>query len=71
MYVTDADAAFERAVEAGATVTMPLADMFWGDRYGKLVDPFGHEWSVATHIEDVTPDEMERRFQAEMKKFAA
>src|SRR5262245_43776361 len=48
LYVEDADAAFTRAVEAGATVTMPLADMFWGDRYGKLVDPFGHHWSIAT-----------------------
>jgi uncharacterized glyoxalase superfamily protein PhnB len=61
MYVTDADAVFKRAVAAGATVTMPLADMFWGDRYGKLVDPFGHHWSIATHVEDLTPEQMEER----------
>ncbi len=57
LYVEDADAVFQRAVKAGATATMPLADMFWGDRYGKLNDPFGHEWSVATHKKDVTPEE--------------
>jgi PhnB protein len=61
LYVTDADAAFERAVEAGATVRMPLADMFWGDRYGQVVDPFGHSWSIAEHLEDLTPDQMEER----------
>ena len=53
-----------KAVAAGATVTMPLRDMFWGDRYGKLVDPFGHHWSIAEHLEDVTPDEMQRRLMA-------
>ncbi len=58
VYVDDVDAAFARAADAGATVTMPLADMFWGDRYGVLVDPFGHRWSLATHVRDVTPDEM-------------
>ena len=58
LYVRDADAAFKRAVTAGATVRMPLADMFWGDRYGRLADPFGHEWSVATHTRDVPPQEM-------------
>lgn len=57
LYVEDADAVFQRAVKAGATPTMPLTDMFWGDRYGKLKDPFGHEWSVATHKKDVTPEE--------------
>jgi uncharacterized glyoxalase superfamily protein PhnB len=61
LYVTDADATFARAVEAGATVTMPLADMFWGDRFGKLVDPFGHHWSVSEHLEDLTPEQMEER----------
>jgi uncharacterized glyoxalase superfamily protein PhnB len=65
MYVTDADAAFSRAVEAGATVTMPLANMFWGDRFGKLVDPFGHHWSIAEHLEDVTPEQMKERMAAE------
>ena len=57
LYVENADAVFARAIGAGAKVTMPLADMFWGDRYGKLEDPFGHHWSVATHIRDVTPEE--------------
>jgi uncharacterized glyoxalase superfamily protein PhnB len=61
LYVTDVDATFSRAVEAGATATMPVADMFWGDRYGKLVDPFGHNWSIATHLEDLTPEQMEER----------
>jgi uncharacterized glyoxalase superfamily protein PhnB len=53
------DAVVEQAVAAGAKVTMPVADMFWGDRYGTLEDPFGHHWSVATHVRDVTPDEMQ------------
>jgi uncharacterized glyoxalase superfamily protein PhnB len=57
VYVKDADAAFNKAVAAGCTVKMPLADMFWGDRYGKLTDPFGHAWSIATHKQDVTPAE--------------
>ena len=57
-YVPDVDAAFKRAVEAGAMVLMPVQDMFWGDRYGVLSDPFGHTWSLATHIKDVAPDQM-------------
>jgi PhnB protein len=64
IYVTDADAAFNRAVAAGATVKMPLADMFWGDRYGQLVDPFGHHWSIAEHLEDLTPAQMQERMAA-------
>jgi PhnB protein len=56
--VANADAAFGRAVDAGCTVTMPLADMFWGDRYGKLRDPYGHEWSIGQHLRDVSPAEM-------------
>ncbi len=64
LFVEDADAVFNRAVAAGAKVTMPLGDMFWGDRYGKLIDPFGHEWSVATHKEDLTPEEMRKRQEA-------
>lgn len=64
VYVTDADAAFARAVEAGATVVMPLADMFWGDRYGKLTDPFGHSWSIAEQLEALTPEQMAERQQA-------
>ena len=65
LYVTDVDAVFAQAVAAGATISMPVADMFWGDRYGKLVDPFGHHWSVATHIRDTTPEEM-RQAMAQM-----
>jgi uncharacterized glyoxalase superfamily protein PhnB len=66
LYVEDVDAVVARAVAAGAKVTMPVADMFWGDRYGRLEDPFGHHWSVATHIRDVTPAEM----QDAMRKMA-
>lgn len=62
--VTDADATFARAVEAGAKAVMPPADMFWGDRYGKLTDPFGHDWSISEHLEDVTPEQMEERMAA-------
>lgn len=58
MYVEDADAAFERAVFAGASIVMPVQEMFWGDRYGKLVDPFGHHWSIATCVKQVSPEEM-------------
>ena len=64
LYVTDADATFAQAVEAGATVSMPLADMFWGDRYGKVIDPFGHHWSIAEHLEDLTPEQMEEKMAA-------
>lgn len=58
LYVADADAALARAVDAGAMLTMPAADMFWGDRYGQVRDPFGHTWSIATHIRDVSPEEI-------------
>lgn len=58
LMVPDVDQAFQQAVDAGATVRMPPADMFWGDRYGQVVDPFGHHWSLATHIKDMTPAEM-------------
>ena len=64
LYVPDADATFAQAVKAGAKVKMPLMDMFWGDRYGIVVDPFGHVWSIATHKEDVSPEEMARRMAA-------
>ena len=60
LYVKDVDAFVARAVAAGAKITMPVADMFWGDRYGKLEDPYGHHWSVATHIRDVSMDEAQR-----------
>jgi uncharacterized glyoxalase superfamily protein PhnB len=64
LYVKDVDASFARADEAGCTAQMPPTDMFWGDRYGKLSDPFGHQWALATHKEDVAPDEMARRMAA-------
>ena len=63
LYVTDADAFVAKAVKAGATLKMPVQEMFWGDRYGVLEDPYGHSWSVATHVKDATPEEM----QAAMK----
>lgn len=61
LWVEDADAAWERAVKAGAQVKMPLENQFWGDRYGQLTDPFGFTWSIGTHVEDVTPEDMARR----------
>ncbi len=61
VYVEDVDAVFERAVKAGAKVVMTVQDQFYGDRTGMVEDPFGHRWSIATHIEDVTPDELSRR----------
>ena len=70
MYVDDADAVFEQAQTAGATVSMPLEDMFWGDRFGSLTDPFGHVWSVATHIEDVPEAEMAERAATAMSEMA-
>ena len=63
LYVDDADAFVARAVKAGAKLTMPVADMFWGDRYGQLEDPFGHRWSVGTHVRDVSPQEMQKAMQ--------
>jgi len=68
--VPDVDAAFARAMAAGATVKRPVADQFYGDRTGTLADPFGHVWSLSTHVEDVSPEEMDRRFQALMKPAA-
>lgn len=58
LYVDDVDASFQRAVAAGATPKMPPADMFWGDRYGQVIDPYGHRWSIATHVRDVPPEQM-------------
>jgi PhnB protein len=66
LYVPNVDKVFAQAVAAGATVEMPLENMFWGDRYGKLSDPFGHKWSLATHIEDLSPKEMAKRGAAAM-----
>ena len=67
LYVTDVDAVFKKATDAGAKVKMPVTDMFWGDRFGKIVDPFGHHWGIATHKEDPSPEEIKRR-QAEWEK---
>jgi PhnB protein len=66
MYVEDVDAVVKRAVDAGAMVTMEVADQFWGDRFGSVKDPFGHLWSIATHVEDVPPEEMAERAKAAM-----
>ena len=71
LYFPDVDARFALALANGATEKQPVQDQFYGDRSGTIVDPFGHVWTIATHIEDVAPEEMNRRFEAEMKKFAA
>ena len=71
LYIEDVDEAFHRAASAGVTVTMPVADMFWGDRCGQFMDPFGHKWSLATHKEDLSQEEIQKRgdvFFAEMAK---
>jgi PhnB protein len=64
LYVEDVDAVFKRAIKAGAREHSPVADMFWGDRYGRLVDPSGHEWGIATRKEDLTPEEIGKRAEA-------
>jgi PhnB protein len=66
LYVEDVDAVTQKAVDAGATVTMEVADQFWGDRFGSITDPFGHSWSIATHVEDVSPEEMAERAKEAM-----
>jgi uncharacterized glyoxalase superfamily protein PhnB len=68
IYTEDVDAAFKRAVSAGAQVKMPLMDQFWGDRYGMVADPFGHKWSIAAHTKDMSPDEMQRAQDEAMAK---
>jgi PhnB protein len=60
IYTPNVDAAFDRATSAGAKVAMPLMDQFWGDRYGLVTDPFGHRWSLASHVKDLSPEEMKR-----------
>ncbi len=70
IYVEDVDRLFNQAVSAGATVKMPLMDQFWGDRYGQVVDPFGHSWALAAHKEDVSQEEMERRSKAVFAEMA-
>jgi PhnB protein len=66
LYVEDVDSVVQDAVDAGATITMPIEDMFWGDRFGQVTDPFGHVWQIATHVEDVSPQDMEKRAQEAM-----
>ena len=68
IYSEDVEKLWKRAVDAGAKVEMPLADQFWGDRYGQLSDPWGHRWSLAQHVEDVAPAEMEKRMAAMMQQ---
>ena len=68
IYVEDVDSAFDRAIGAGAVVEMPVAEMFWGDRFGKLVDPFGHKWSMATHTRDMSMEEIEEAQEEFMSK---
>ena len=70
LYVEDVDEVVKQAVDAGATVTMEVSDQFWGDRFGSVTDPFGHSWSIATHVEDVPPDEMAERAKAAMAAMA-
>ena len=67
LYLEDVDAVFKQAVKAGAKETMPVQNMFWGDRFGKLTDPFGHKWMLASHIEDISPAEMQERTAAVSK----
>jgi len=70
VYVSDVDDVFQRALAAGARTDMPVQDMFWGDRYGKITDPFGQQWGIATHKEDVAPEEMQRRMKELFSKAA-
>jgi PhnB protein len=70
LHTEDVDALFNQAVAAGAQVRMPLADMFWGDRYGVVADPFGHQWSFASHKEDLTPEEISKRAEIAFKNSA-
>jgi uncharacterized glyoxalase superfamily protein PhnB len=71
IYSPDADKAFERATSAGAQVKMPLADQFWGDRYGVVTDPSGHHWSIATHVKDLSPEQMKAAMDEAMAKMPA
>jgi PhnB protein len=70
LYVQDVDGAYKKAIDAGAKPVMPPADMFWGDRFAKVVDPFGHHWGIATHKEDLSPAEMETRRKEWEKQMA-
>jgi uncharacterized glyoxalase superfamily protein PhnB len=71
LYVPDADAAFKKAVDSGASIQMPLQDAFWGDRWGCVTDPFGHTWSLATHKRDIGPEEMKKASAAACAEMAA
>jgi PhnB protein len=71
LYVEDVDAVFQQAIDAGATVAMPVDDMFWGDRFGSVTDPYGHSWGIATHVEDVPAEEIEERGRAAMAAMAS
>ena len=71
MYVQDVDAAYDKAVKAGATAKMPPSDMFWGDRFGQLVDPFGQEWGLATHKEDLTEEQIAKKAKEFYSQMAA
>jgi PhnB protein len=71
LYVEDVDAVVKQATNAGASITMEVADQFWGDRFGSVIDPFGHSWSIATHIEDLTPDEIAERGKAAMAEMSS
>ena len=64
VYVKDCDAVLNKAAKSGGTITVPASDMFWGDRFGRFTDPFGHEWSVSTHLEDLTDEEIAKRHEA-------
>ena len=71
LYVENVDEFVQQAVAAGATITMPVETQFWGDRYGRVQDPFGHNWQIATHVEDVPPDEMAKRAEQAMASMAS
>jgi PhnB protein len=70
LYVEEADTIFNRAVEAGSKIAMALENQFWGDRFGSITDPYGHSWGIATHVEDLTPEEIGRRAAAFFAKAA-
>ena len=71
LYVENADEVIQQAVDAGATVAAPLEDQFWGDRFGSVIDPFGHAWGLATHVEDVSPEEIGERSKQFIESFAS
>ena len=71
LYTEDVDRVFNQAISAGATVIMPVMDMFWGDRYGQLIDPYGHIWSIATHKQDLSSEEIQRTGEEVFKEMMA